>query len=174
MDETKLLKRLRAARSFTSDLVPDDILEDILEVARWTGSASNRQEWRLIVITERKLLERLAEVSETAKHLAGAALGIGIVMPGKAKIIDACDEGRLAERIMLAALAHGLGSSIGMFGGKSRAGAQRLLGVPEEMTLRTIISIGWPTEKGRRPEEAAGEARKPLAELVYRNRWDRR
>jgi nitroreductase len=174
MQETTSLKRLRAVRSFTADPVPDAILEDILDVARWTGSASNRQAWQLIVITDRELLERLAEASETAKHLAGAALGIGIVMPGKTKIIDAYDEGRLAERVMLAAAAHGLGSSIGMFGGESRTEAQRLLGVPGEMTLRTVVSIGWPDELGRRRKATRGEARKPLSDLVHRNRWGQR
>lgn len=36
------LQDLRKMRGFTEQPVPEEALRDILEVARWTGSAANR------------------------------------------------------------------------------------------------------------------------------------
>ena len=41
-DEIDLLRRLRAVREFRPDPVPQAAIDDMLEVARWTGTASNR------------------------------------------------------------------------------------------------------------------------------------
>jgi nitroreductase len=142
-------------------------------VARWTGSAANQQEWQLIVVTERGSLDQLAQTSRTVQHLGRAPLAIAIVMPGQRKIMEAFDEGRMAERIMLAALAHGLGSSIGWVSDGEEQ-AKRILGIPADRKLRTVISIGFPDEAGRRFKSAAGTARKPLGEIVHRDRWGSR
>lgn len=171
--QIRFLKRLRAVRSFEPTPVPDDALRDILEVARWTGSAGNQQEWQLIAITQRTSLDQLAQTSRMARHLARAPLAVAIVMPDQRKIMEAFDEGRMAERIMLAALAHGLGSAIGwMSDGEEEA--KRILGIPADRKLRTVISIGFPDEAGRKPKSAAGTARKPLSEIVHRERWGSR
>ena len=37
------LRSLRAVRQFRPDPVPQEAVDDILEVARWSGSAGNRQ-----------------------------------------------------------------------------------------------------------------------------------
>jgi hypothetical protein len=107
------------------------------------------------------------------QHLGRAPLAIAIVMPGQRKIMEAFDERRMAERIMLAALAHGLGSSIGWVSDGEEQ-AKRILGIPADRKLRTVISIGFPDEAGRRFKSAAGTARKPLGEIVHRDRWGSR
>ena len=66
------LRSLRAVRGFRPDPVPRGVVDDILEVARWTGSASNRQPWELVVVRDQETLRALAEVKGYASHLAGA------------------------------------------------------------------------------------------------------
>ena len=119
-DRTSFLRSLKAVRSFLTDPIPDEVVDDILRVARWSGSASNKQPWEIIVIRNRDMLEALATVEGYADHLAGAPLGIVLVMAGDRAEQEAYDEGRLAERIMLAAWAHGVGSSIGWIVGSRR------------------------------------------------------
>jgi nitroreductase len=84
-------------------------------LVRWSGSASNRQHWELVVVQKCETLQALAQCEGYAKHLAGAALGIVLVMAGEPDLVDqeTFDEGRLSERIMLAAEAYGVGSCIG-------------------------------------------------------------
>lgn len=168
-DRTRFLLSLRAVRQFRGDPVPQEVVDDVLEVARLSGSASNKQPWELVVVRDQETLRALAGVEGYAGHLAGAALGIVPVMAGEREEQEAYDEGRLCERIMLAAHAHGVGSSIGWFVRGGRSEAKRLLGVPQGRTLRTAISLGYADESARRGR--GGPARKPLNEIVHEERY---
>jgi nitroreductase len=168
------LRGLRAVRQLRPDPLPEPILHDILEVARWSGSAGNRQPWELVVVRDRDMLHRLANVDgANAGHLATAAAGIAIVIRREDPDLDAYDEGRLAERILLAAGAHGVGAAVGHFTGPDNTWAastqaKRLLGIPEERLLRETISLGYPAEHLQPTSNPPG--RKPLDQLVH---WDR-
>jgi nitroreductase len=168
-DLVSFLRSLRAVRSFRPDPVPQEVVNDVLEVARWSGSASNRQPWELVVIRDRETLGTLSRLDGYAAHLREAPLGILLVMAGERAVQETYDEGRLAERTMLAAWAHGVGSSIGWIVGEGRTAAREILGIPEGRTVRTVISLGYPDEWTRR--RRAGPARKPLSEIVYQESY---
>ena len=169
-DRIAFLRSLRAVRSFRRDPVPQEVVDGILEVARWSGSASNRQPWELVVIRDRETLGALASVEGYARHLRGAPLGIVLVMAGERTEQETYDEGRLTERIMLAALAYGVGSSIGWIVGGGRVAAKEILGIPESRTVRTTISLGYPDEEAQR-HARTGQARKPLSKIVHEERY---
>src|SRR5689334_390725 len=146
------LRGLRQIRQLKPDPVPDAALQDVLDVARWTGSARNIQPWDLIVIRDRARLRALGTIEGgRGPHLATAGAGIALVMAGDLEHpdFDTYDEGRLSERIMLAAAAHGLASAIGWFKDAASDEAKRILGVPSERLLRTIISIGYVDQQAR-------------------------
>ncbi|MDP9373782.1 MAG: nitroreductase family protein [Chloroflexota bacterium] len=170
-DRIAFLRGLRAVRQFRPDPVPQQVVDDILEVARWSGSASNRQPWELVVIRDRQMLQSLAAVGGYAGHLAGAPLGIVLVMAGERPEQETYDEGRLSERIMLAAAAHGVGSSIGWFVGGGQEEAKALLGIPAGRLVRTAISLGYPDKEARRGRPRPGPARKPLTAIVHEERY---
>ncbi|OGO54993.1 MAG: hypothetical protein A2Z32_09705 [Chloroflexi bacterium RBG_16_69_14] len=109
----RALRRTRQVRQFTNEPVAETDLSAILEVARWSGSSMNLQQWTFIVIRDRADRERLAELAPYAKHVAGAAVAIAIAMSGDNPEWDAYDEGRVAERILIAAGALDLGAGIG-------------------------------------------------------------
>jgi nitroreductase len=164
-----LLRGLRAVRQFRAGALPQEAVDAILDVARWSGSASNRQHWEFVVIRERETLQALAKCEGYAGHMAGAAMGIVVVMAGHTDRVDqeTYDEGRLSERIMLAAEAYGIGSCIGWLRGNGRREAKTLLGIPQERLVRTVISLGYPDEEARRARPKVADARKPLSELVH-------
>jgi len=170
-DYLTFLRTLRAVRTFRPDPVPQEVIDDILEVARWSGSASNRQPWEIIVVRERDTLTSLASVDGYAGHLALAPLGIVLVMAGDRTEQETYDEGRLSERIMLAAHAHGVGSSIGWIVGQGRDVARELLSIPRHKVVRTAISLGYPDEQARRPRSGRGPARKPLGDILHHERY---
>ncbi len=169
-DRIAFLRSLRAIRSFRPDPVPESVLQDILEVARWSGSARNRQPWEMVIVRNRETLKGLAALEGFARHLAGAALGIVLVMAGEWEEGETFDEGRLSERIMLAAASHGVGACIGWFGGSGRDEAKRILGIPRDRLVRTAISLGYPDEALLRRRGRAGGKRKPRSEII---RWER-
>jgi len=169
-DLISFLRRLRAVRTFRPDPVPEAALNDILEVARWSGSAMNRQPWQIVVITDDAVRQALGQLEGYVKHVAGAPLGMVLAMEGEGDA-NAYDEGRLSERIMLAAAAHGVGACIGWFAGPAQDEAKRVLAVPAGYHVRTVLSLGYPTEEAQQPHSKPGEARKPLSEIVHTNRF---
>jgi nitroreductase len=169
----KFLRSLRAVRQIRPQPIPKEVVDTLLDVARWSGSASNRQHWELVVIHNRETLKALAHCDGYAQHLSGAALGIVLVMEGNPGFVEqeTFDEGRLSERLMLAAWAYGIGSSIGWFVGKGRTEAKSLLGIPKERMVRTAISLGYPDEEALRARPKNPNARKPLSEIVHFERY---
>lgn len=168
----RALRDLRAVRHFLSDPVPTEVLDDIYEVSRWTGSAKNLQPWDLVVIQDRATLDQLATLEGYVGHLAGAPLGIVLVIDNDNPEFAAYDEGRLAERIMLAAAAHGLGSCIGWWSGSGRDTARSLINAPDTHIVRTVLSIGYPDEAAHRARPRPAEVRKPIASFVHKERFD--
>lgn len=169
----EFLRTLRTVRRFTDQPVPEAVLGDLLNVARWSGSAKNRQPWAFVVVRDRAMLQELAEVEGTARHLAGAALAIVLVMDGDPdqRQQETFDEGRLSERLQLAARAHGLGSAIGWFKGEGRSAVKTMLGIPPERLVRTVLSFGYEDAGAEGARSHPPQARKPLAERVHHERF---
>lgn len=172
-DPINFLKSLRTVRFFKREPVSQEALDDILEVARWSGSARNRQPWKFLVVRDRKTLEKLAALEGYVQHLADAAVGIVLVMAGDPAKFEqeTFDEGRLAERISLAAASHGLGAAVGWFAGEGRGAAKRILGIPEERLVRTVLSLGHPAQSPPHGKSALPWGRKPLSDLVYEEHY---
>ena len=162
----RALRRTKQFRTFTAEPVDDDAIRDILEVVRWTGSSMNSQVWRFLVLRDRTLLQGIAERARYARHVGAAPLAIAIVMPGEDAESEAYDEGRAAERILIAARALGLGAGIGWAQGPELDEVRDLLHVEAPAYVRTIVSVGHPTPQALRPRSAPGTARRPLSELV--------
>src|SRR5260370_19266138 len=104
-----LLKSLGAVRQFTDKPLPAEAVRDIHEVIRWSGSASNRQEFQVLWIEDRATLRRLADQKGYVKHLAGAAAGAVVLAWVGRDELNAVDGGGVAEADLLAAHAFGIG-----------------------------------------------------------------
>lgn len=167
---SRLLRGLRQRRTFTDEPIADEVLQDILEVARWTGSAKNSQPWHLIVVRDKGTLKRLSEAGQFAGFLAGVDVAIVIALHGYSPVAELYDEGRLSERIMLIADAHGLGSGTGWFGDEAgQATVKALLNIPADWTVHSAVGLGHvPAGHVERPGVAGG--RHPLSEIVSEER----
>ena len=167
----RALRRTRQIRDFRPDPVPDALLEQILDIAHWSGSSTNWQPWTFIVIRVRERLDRLADINPNAGHLKRAPLAIAIAMPGEKPESEAYDEGRVAERILISAEALGLGAGIGWAMPSKRPAVAEYLGLTPPAYVRTFISIGYPSEAAAAPKSPKGKARKPLADVVRYERF---
>ena len=173
-DAIALLCGLRAVRDFVPTPVPQVVIDDILDVVNRSGSAFVPQPWELIVLRHRETLRVVAQATTYARHLEGAAFGIVLVMAGEAARVEheTYDEGRLSERIMLAAAAHGVGSCVGWVRGPTEDGVKAILGIPRGRRVRTLISFGYPDQEAHRARPPrGGSARRPLAEIVHEERF---
>ena len=165
------LRTVRQIRQYAPDEVPDDVVAQLLQVARWTGSSKNGQPWHFVVVRDRDALRRISELRPNINWLAGVPLGIAIVLEADG-ISPAYDEGRVTERLLIGAHALGLGGGTAWFGDERQQGeAKRILGIPAERTARSMVAIGRPTStKDPRPMARTG-GRKPLSQIVSYERW---
>jgi nitroreductase len=166
------IRRISQIRQYSPESVPDDVVDKLLELARWTGSSKNGQPWRFIVVRDKDRLGKIAALRPNINWVAGGPLGIAIVLDGGEPVSEAYDEGRLTERLLTGANLLGYGGGVAWFGDASQqTEAKRVLGIPADRTARQILMIGRPTStKDPRPT-GPKRGRKPISELVSYDRW---
>jgi nitroreductase len=173
-DRLRDLRRARQVRQFTEQPVDHADLDAIADVARWTGSSRNTQPWRFIVVTDVDALRRIAGIGmPQTRSLETATAAIAIVLPADDthEIGLAYDDGRAAERILIAAGMLSLGAGIAWVRPDVRAAIDEILELPSDRYVRTIVALGHPTDAALAPKTAPGEARLPRDETVYEERW---
>jgi nitroreductase len=173
-EKVRPLLRTRQIRDFTNEALTDAELGALTEVARWTGSSRNQQPWRFLVIRDREVLRRIAEIGTPQTiPLRTAVAAIAILLPDdpKREIHDAYDEGRASERLLVAATMLDLGAGITWIRKQFRVEIGGLLVLPADWYVRTIVAVGHPSAAARRPKSKPGTARLPRTEVVFEERW---
>jgi nitroreductase len=161
----KFLRNLRAVREYTPEAVPQEALDEILEVGRWTSTGGNRQPHEVVVVRDADVRGKFAQWG--ARPAGPAPVALLIVTASET---SAFDEGRVAERLALAARACGLGSCIATLKNEGPDEAKQLLGIPSDRRARTLVTIGHTDVEARRALPRAAQARKPMSEFAH---WER-
>jgi nitroreductase len=173
-DTVRPLLRTRQIRDFTAVPVSDEMLAALADVGRWSGSSSNGQPWRFIILRDPDVLRRLLEIGPPqTRAFRTAVAGIAIVLNDdpKRELPDAYDDGRAAERLLIAATMLDLGAAITWIRRDIRPDVNEMLGLPPDRFVRTIVAFGHPTEAARRPKSPPGEARLSREQTVFEDRW---
>jgi nitroreductase len=159
------LRRLQAVKEYTAEPIAQPAIEAILEVGRWSGSGGNRQPTEVVVIRDPAVKRQLGAWGARPAATAAVVLLL-VVATGGSQL----DEGRVAERLCLAAAACGLGSTVATLKEEGPEAVKPLLGIPAEHRARTLVAIGQTDVEARRARPRNPQARKPLAEFAH---WDR-
>ena len=171
MDAWDAIRARRNVRSYLSDPVSDSELNRIAEAGWRAPSASNRQHWDFIIVTDREQLEQLSTVWQGARHIAAAPAAIALVIPEppdeRTKLIDQYDLGQATLAMMLAATDLGIGTGHSSVGDQEKARA--ILGVPDDHIVSYLLGIGYPADRPLKPIEKPN--RRPFDEVVHRGRW---
>ena len=77
MELNDVMRTTFSARDYTGDPLPDDVLYEILDNARFAPSGGNRQGARIIVVRDQETRARLAELAEPAAKRYGAQITAG-------------------------------------------------------------------------------------------------
>lgn len=155
---------LRAIRQFEDRPIADDDLDALLEAARWTGSSKNLQNWSFIVVDDPDQKDALCEAGDFMTPVRNAPMAICLVQNPDGYEFDT---GRLAQNIMLAADSLGMGSCPVTL--HREEVAKEVLGLPDGYRCRYAVAVGYPAESAG-PAKMGG--RKPMDELVHRNRFE--
>jgi len=167
MDERlRIIFARRSIRRYTGQPVSEVDITSLLQAGMAAPSAGNRKPWHLVVVTDKQTLRAIAAAPPFGRTLGGAAMAI--VVCGDPSTSDwwLQDCTLATENTLIAAAGLGLGAVfLGCHGRTEREQPiRRVLGIPEEIGLASVLSIGYPAEE-KEPRTQYDPAQ------VHRNKW---
>ena len=164
-----VLKR-KSVRAFQDKEVPEDTISRLLEAARMAPSASNRQEWRFVVVRDAMLRKRLSDAAKGQKFVGEAPVVLVCCAETDGHVMSCgqpcypIDVAIAIDHITLCATAEGLGTCwIGAF---DEVQVQEILGIPPNIRVVELLPLGYP-----RDASPVMKNRLPLDEIVKYERW---
>lgn len=171
METWDAIRARRNVRSYRPEPVPQHDLQRIAEAGWRAPSASNRQPWDFVIVTDPDRLRELSTVWQGARHIAAAPAAIALVVPvppdERRKLLDQYDLGQATMAMMLAATELGVGSGHSAVGDQDRARA--ILGVPDDYIVAYLLGLGYPADRPLGPINKPN--RRPFDEVVHRGQW---
>lgn len=150
-----ILRTRRSIRKYQRTAIDGDSLEILKEALLRCPSSRGINPWTFIFVDDPTLLRRLSEAKETGSaFLKGAALGI--VICGDETRSDVWVEDCSIASIVVQLVAQSLGLGSCWIQIRNRAHSddttaeeyiQEALGIPGELRVESVISIGYPAEE---------------------------
>ena len=144
----------RSIRKYLDKAVPEEMLDDLLQSAMAAPSAVAKDPWHFIVIQDREILNRIADILPSGKMLRQATAAFIVCGDIKKANIQAesyllQDLSAAAENILIAANILELGTCwLGIHPREDRlSGIRQLFELPDNIIPMCGIAIGWPAEK---------------------------
>ena len=165
MDTIEALKKRRSVRELSDKSIPKNILEELVDVGRLAATARNVQPWEFVVVTERGMLQKIAEIAETGRFIAGAGACIAVFCADtKYYLEDGC---AATQNILVGAAGLGIGSCW-VAGDKKPYCPQicQMLGVPATFKLISLIALGYPAQE----TGSAQISKRALKEVIH---WEK-
>ncbi|MFC2029321.1 nitroreductase family protein [Chloroflexota bacterium] len=158
----EIIKSRRSHRRFLDKPIPLDMLEELLEAARWAPSGGNSQPWAFVVVREPASVRKVKLFSP---GLGGEPTALIILCSDQSA--DAAtaimDVSIAAQNVMLVATDQGLASCV--IRSHNQTALQTLLNLPAHIEPELIVALGYPAKPGRNP------GRRPLDEVVHWEEW---
>jgi len=157
-------------REYTSQNVPDELVQELLAAAMQAPSAGNQQPWHFIIVTERKQLDALADALPYGKMLHSAPLGIVVCVDIELEKhngfwVQDCSNATM--NLLLAAHDQGLGAVwLGVYPVEERVtGLKHVLNLPASVIPLSVIPLGYPTTMSEKPVRRYNQTR------LHYDRW---
>jgi nitroreductase len=166
MDTYLAVASKRDWRSYADRPIPEDVVMRILDAGRVSGSASNKQPWRFVVVESEEWRQALAPTVYVPANVTTAVLAVAIVTESGGRALDI---GRAIQNMMLVAWNDGVVSCPN--GMPDPADAADALGLEGDLLPVTVLSFAYPRRDlapaSKSAQEWSAEAnRMPLDELV--------
>lgn len=172
MDVFEAINNRRSIRDYdASKPVPKELIEKIIEAARWAPTAGNRQPIEIVVVSDQEHREKMASVSGYGFYLKDSPIALVVCVnqnkytKGYETLRDMytpMDSSAAIMNMMIAATSLGLGTCWNSVFDKNVV--RELLNIPEHVEPITLIALGYPSKL---PEKTP--RRRPLEEYIH---WD--
>lgn len=164
MDVFEAIVQRRSIRKYKNREVEEEKLQKILESARISPSAANRQEWKFLVVKNQEARDKLIEAAKGQKFVGEAPVTIVACSTESEKVMPC---GQLAYPVdlsiavsfmILEAVELGLGTC--WLGAYDESRVKEILEIPDEIRVPAMFTLGYPDES---PE---ARPRKDIEDIV--------
>jgi nitroreductase len=170
MDVYTAIATRKSVRAFQDREVPEGLLLRLLEGTRLAPSASNRQEWRFVVVRNPETRKQLAIAANRQMFISEAPVLIVCCAETNGHVM-ACgqqcypiDVAIAIDHLTLCAAAEGLGTCwIGAF---DEGRVKEILGIPKGIRVVELLPLGYP-----RDPSPVKKFRFPLQKIVKYEQW---
>jgi len=180
MDTFEVIYSRRSVRQYKDTPVPDDVLNRVLEAARWAPSWANTQCTRYVVVKNPETKARLADCVSRGNPAGEAIKNAPVVIVACAELGKSgyykntaatdrgdwfmFDVGIAMQNLVLAAWASGLGTvHVGLIPDSKKVDA--VLGLPDGVVSVEMTPLGYPSA------EPKGPPRKEISEIVFYEKY---
>jgi len=169
MDALECIMSRRSIRKYKLQPASDDIIQKVVEAGFAAPSAANQRACHFLIIDDRNILNKIAEVNPHAGMLATAAFAVAICFDDSPKIIQSLvidDCAAAAENMLLAATALGYGSVwVGIHHDEvKQKNVKAALKLPDGVKITAIMAIGI-------PDETPAPRAKIDSKMIHKNGW---
>lgn len=183
MNVNEAIQKRRAYRSLDKIEITYELIKDLAEKAKIAPSCYNKQPWNFIFIKDKNQLEKMySTLSKTNKWVEKASLIIAVFskpeldcMIGE-RLYYLFDTGLATAFIILRATELGLVAH--PIAGFNEEAAKKILGIPEDMRLITLVNVGKKSDEinpilseNMKLGEKQRPPRKNLQEFVFINEY---
>ena len=170
MDVMRAIQSRCSVRSYREREVEEGKVKVMLEAARLAPSASNRQEWRFVVVRDKQARRRLMQAAKNQGFVAEAAVVIACCARTDNHVMrcgQLCYPIDLAiaiEHMVLKATEEGLGTCwVGAFDEQQ---VRDVLDIPPDIRVVELLTVGYPSRPCPRHKH-----RLALGEIVMYEKW---
>lgn len=159
----ELLKTRRSIRKYKSTPVELEKLERCLEAARWAPSASNKQPWEFLIVTDAEKRKKLASIHPYGKFVAESpVIFIPLTNPEVHQKYHQSDTALATLQFMIEAHSLNLGTCwAGVIGTDFESKIKAFLNIPGHLKVLALVAVGY-------ANETRTSTRKPLESLVHK------
>jgi len=146
MDAIEAIKKRRSVREYKDKTISKEILQNLVDAARFAPTARNVQPWEFVVITHPDTLKKIGALAENGRFMAQAKACIAVFCADtKYYLEDGC---AATQNLLVSATALGIGSCW-VAGDKKPYCNQvsNLLNVPASFKLVSLIALGYPEKE---------------------------
>jgi len=164
-----LSRNRQTVRRFADRPVPQELLDRIVDCGRYAVSAGEDQPWRFVIVRDRLLRHRMAEVAfnstlvKTAPIVVAGCARVHSRISGHGKAAWPLDLAAAGQAMSLCAADLGLQSA--WITGFREPDLRALLSIPADVPVAILVAIGYPDGYDPLP------ARRPLDEVLSWDRW---
>ena len=144
MDIFEAINKRRSVRAYQQKEISDEDLGKILEAARLAPSGFNAQAFRIIVIRDAAVKQKLGELARQP-YIAQAPVVLAAVNLDLENKYSPLDVAIMLDHVMLSACALGIGSVF--VGAYHNDEIRKFLGAPEGSEMVALMPLGYPADK---------------------------